>query len=115
MEREKEKEACAKVRQGTREEVEKKVRQGMREVVEKKECAHAKKKEERNDVCVSVPEFISVARLVYLASHISTPFSSIFFKFSSEASSSVIRTSNVSTGQRLRMESMPILADGYSP
>ena len=78
-------------------------------------CAHAKKEEERNDVCVSVPEVVSVARLVYLASHISTPFSSIFFKSSSEASSSVIRTSNVSTGQRLRMESMPILADGYSP
>lgn len=89
--------------------------QGMCEVVEKKECAHAKKEEERNDVCVPVSEFVSVAQPLYFASHISTPFSSIFFKSSSEASSSVIRTSNVSTGQRLRMESMPILVDGYSP
>lgn len=48
----------------------------------------------------------------YAVRSISTPFSSIAFKYSSNASSSVIRISKVLIGQLLIIESVPILLVG---
>ena len=49
---------------------------------------------------------------LYTVRSISTPFSSIAFKSSSNASSSVIRTSKALIGQILIIESVPILLVG---
>ena len=49
---------------------------------------------------------------LYTVRSISTPFSSIAFKSSSNASSSVIRTSKALIGQMLIIESVPILPVG---
>ena len=57
-------------------------------------------------------EVSAVASVDYTVRSISTPFSSIAFKSSSNASSSVIRTSKALIGQMLIIESVPILLVG---
>ena len=57
-------------------------------------------------------EVSAVASVDYTVRSISTPFSSIVFKSSSNASSSVIRTSKALIGQILIIESVPILLVG---
>ena len=57
-------------------------------------------------------EVSAAASVDYTVRSISTPFSSIAFKSSSNASSSVIRTSKALIGQMLIIESVPILLVG---
>ena len=57
-------------------------------------------------------EVSAVASVDYAVRSISTPFSSIAFKSSSNASPSVIRTSKALIGQMLIIESVPILLVG---
>ena len=57
-------------------------------------------------------EILAAASVDYIVRSISTPFSSIAFKSSSNASSSVIRTSKALIGQILIIESVPILLVG---